>query len=129
MEERIESTEHPQTTHVRMQVHDELVLNLYAIEFSNAIQIAVYNELPMMGSYTMSFPIQELTERVIIFAGKHEELSTAISQIVSRRTGKLVFASVFVKKDMIVTLDNVKDLLEKYFERNNTNSNFKSSLE
>lgn len=98
----------------------EFTLNLFIVEYSNAIQVAIYDGKPSLGSMSFGFMQGDLNQHLEIFTGKHNQFSNALALILSKRTEKIIYASVNLSDNIIVELEMIKDLLENYFQDQNS---------
>lgn len=102
---------------VGLPVQDGLTIFLVAIEYENAIQVSVYDNIPKLGSLSLAYPMQDgFINLQVIFSGRHESFASATAQIISKRKNKMVYGSVFFGRDTIITLDILKSLIDKYLE-------------
>jgi hypothetical protein len=98
----------------------EFTLNLFIIEYSNAIQVSVYDNKPSLGSMSFGFIDGELSQNLEIFTGKHNQYSNALALILAKKTNKVIYASVNLERDSVVDLSMIKKLLENYFNELST---------
>ena len=91
-------------------------LYLFVVEYSNAIQVAVYENKPSLGSMSFGYINGDLSEKLEIFSGNHNQYSNALALILAKRLGKVIYASVNLNRDTIVDLSMIKGLLENYFQ-------------
>jgi hypothetical protein len=101
----------------QLQVEDnELSIFLSVIEYSNAIQIAIYDHMPTLGSMSFGYVDGDLTQHLEIFTGKHNQFSNALALILAKRTNKIIYASVNLSNESVVDLNMIKGLLDKYLQ-------------
>jgi hypothetical protein len=93
---------------------EEVVLHLFVVEYDNAIQIAVYEKSPTLGSMSFGYTDGDLTNHLEIFTGKHNQFANALALILAKRTSKIIYASINLSKETVVDLDMIKKLLNDY---------------
>ncbi len=52
----------------------------------------------------------------VIFGGRDESHASATAQIISKRKNKMVYGSVFLERETVITLDILKSLIDTYLE-------------
>ena len=92
----------------------EFTIYLFVIEYSNAIQIAVYEGKPSLGSMSFGYVDGDLSQHQEIFTGNHSQYSNALALILAKRTGKVIYASVNLVRESVVELTMIKGLLDLY---------------
>ncbi len=107
----------PNTLHFDLEIHDELILNLFVTEYENAIHLSIYDNNIKMGSYSVAYP--GMLDRIVIFTGKNEAFATAITQIISKQVNKITYGSVYIENDSSINLTHIKQLIDKYLENKN----------
>ena len=73
---------------------EEIEIFLTLIIYQNAIQISLYDNLPKLGSMSLSYPINDFIDQIALFTGKHEELSATLSTLLAKKTNRIIYASV-----------------------------------
>ena len=58
----------------------------------------------------------ELSQKLEIFSGNHNQYSNALALILAKRLSKVIYASVNLNRDTVVDLSMIKNLLENYFQ-------------
>lgn len=94
----------------------EFTIYLFVVEYSNAIQVAVYEGKPSLGSMSFGYVDGDLNQHQEIFTGNHSQYSNALALILSKRTGKVIYASVNLARESVVELNMVKNLLDYYLK-------------
>lgn len=95
---------------------NRVILHLFVVEFHNAIQVAIYDQKPTLGSMSFGYIVGDLTQHHEIFTGNHNQFSNMLASVLSNRTKKIVYASVNLKNEVGVDLNIIKKLLDKYLE-------------
>ena len=101
---------------VNMSIQEDMTLFMVAIEFDNAIQVSVYENTPRMGSLSLAYPLEDIINTQVIFSGRDESFASALAQIISKRKNRMVYGSVFLGRDTVVSLEILKSLIDKYLE-------------
>ncbi|MCE7737182.1 MAG: hypothetical protein GPJ54_20005 [Candidatus Heimdallarchaeota archaeon] len=102
---------------VDLLVQDGLTIFLVAIEYENAIQVSVYDNIPRLGSLSLAYPLKDIVNVQVIFSGRDESYASAIAQILAKKKNKMVYGSVFLERNSVVSLDILKSLIDKYLEK------------
>ncbi|MCE7737513.1 MAG: hypothetical protein GPJ54_21665 [Candidatus Heimdallarchaeota archaeon] len=92
----------------------EFTIYLFVIEYSNAIQVAVYEGKPSLGSMSFGYVDGDLSQHQEIFTGNHNQYSNALALILAKRTSKVIYASVNLARESVVELTMIKNLLDNY---------------
>ncbi|MHA2503034.1 MAG: hypothetical protein ACXAE3_09200 [Candidatus Kariarchaeaceae archaeon] len=85
---------------------------LTLVEYSNAIQAALYDKEPKLGSMVLSYKAGELVQSQTVFQGKHLELARLLGMLLSKRKDAIIYASVNISEDARVTHETIRMLLE-----------------
>ncbi|MFV2015052.1 MAG: hypothetical protein ACC656_06475 [Candidatus Heimdallarchaeota archaeon] len=94
----------------------DFTLHMFVIEYSNAIQIAVYDGKPTLGSMSFGYVDGDLSQHLEIFTGNHNQYSNALALILAKKTDKVIYASVNLSRESVVDLSIIKSLLENYLQ-------------
>lgn len=116
MEDKITHSPAPKLIFVTEEITNHRELSLQAVEYENAITISIYIGSPKIGSMTMAFILGDIVERNVIFSGRHETLANAASQLICKKTSKMIYASVFFAKDVEITFEQLHSLINKYLQ-------------
>ena len=109
----------PQTRQYTQEIqYDEniITLHLFVIEYQNALQVAVYDQQPTLGSMSFGYFVGDVTQHLEIFTGNHNQFSNVLASVLSNKTKKIVYASVNLKNEIGIDLTVMKKLLDQYLE-------------
>ncbi|OLS28515.1 MAG: hypothetical protein HeimC2_05710 [Candidatus Heimdallarchaeota archaeon LC_2] len=93
-----------------------ITLQLFVVEYQNALQVAVYDQQPTLGSMSFGYFVGDVTQHLEIFTGNHNQFSNVLASVLANKTKKLVYASVNLKNEIGVDISTMKKLLDKYLE-------------
>lgn len=106
----------PKTSIISKLIVDEVTLFLFSVEYSNGIQISIYENKAKLGSLSIAYPFGDSIESMVIFSGNNEMFASAVAQIIAKKKNKIAYCSVNLNRDSKVSLSIIKDLVDKYFE-------------
>jgi len=87
---------------------------LSIVTYSNAIQAALYDNAPKLGSMSLAYPVMKKVERQTIFKGKDDQLAHALALILANTTKKIVYASVNIKEHTVVTNELIREMIAEF---------------
>ncbi len=114
-----QDSEFPAVHRYKQEINIEenvIILYLFVVEYQNALQVAIYDHKPTLGSMSFGYKMGDLTQHHEIFTGNHNQFSNMLASVLSNKTKKIVYASVNLKNDVAVDLNIIKNLLDQYLD-------------
>lgn len=113
----MDSTLKPDFFHYSLPIDDNKFLHLVITEYSNAIQAAIYDKQPSLGSMTLAYSLIDQIEKQSLFGGRDNHYSDALAMFLAKERKKIVYASVNLSQDTIINLELIRNLIEMYKEQ------------
>ena len=105
----------PKTWIKSKRLSENLVVTLFIVEFSNWILAFVYNDEPLMGAPSISFPQPIAQANVNPFqVPSGTPLSNALGEIIAKRTGKPCIASINLKDESPAFINVIHELIQDF---------------